>query len=217
MSAAGAVQGWPRLWLLPVAERPLLVERAGFAGGIITAVGLPYFDGLMEKKTGRFVVGGIPTRAAAADGRLRAGRKTHRRLPAGSDHKILDVGAHPQHRAIQAAWPTACSRPRATGCKSCFTASAAMPRAAGRIQAVVVANKDGLVRIEARQVDRLHRRRRRGRVGGSTDRKDAAADAADDALPHRQREAGEANQAAAAKAARRPSKPADCRCITGRD
>src|SRR5580698_192560 len=40
--------------------RTLLVERAGFVGGIITAVGLPYFDGLADKKTGRFVVGGIP-------------------------------------------------------------------------------------------------------------------------------------------------------------
>jgi len=36
-----------------------LVERAGFSGGIITAVGLPYFDGLMDKPTGRFVVRGI--------------------------------------------------------------------------------------------------------------------------------------------------------------
>ena len=38
--------------------KTLLIERAGFAGGIITAVGLPYFDGLIDKPTGRFVVGG---------------------------------------------------------------------------------------------------------------------------------------------------------------
>ena len=37
----------------------MLIERAGFAGGIITAVGLPYFDGLIDKPTGRFVVRGI--------------------------------------------------------------------------------------------------------------------------------------------------------------
>src|ERR1700722_13840217 len=40
--------------------RTLLVERAGFAGGIITAVGLPYFDGMCAKQTGRFVARGIP-------------------------------------------------------------------------------------------------------------------------------------------------------------
>jgi hypothetical protein len=40
--------------------RTLLVERAGFAGGIVTTVGLPYFDGLVDKKTNRIVLRGIP-------------------------------------------------------------------------------------------------------------------------------------------------------------
>ena len=40
--------------------KTLLVERAGFSGGIITAVGLPYFDGMCAKQTGRFVARGIP-------------------------------------------------------------------------------------------------------------------------------------------------------------
>ena len=39
--------------------KTLLIERAGFAGGIITTVGLPYFDGLIDKPSGRFVVKGI--------------------------------------------------------------------------------------------------------------------------------------------------------------
>jgi heterodisulfide reductase subunit A-like polyferredoxin len=30
--------------------RTLLVERAGFAGGIITTVGLPFFDGIAHVK-----------------------------------------------------------------------------------------------------------------------------------------------------------------------
>jgi FAD dependent oxidoreductase len=38
----------------------VLVERAGFAGGIITTVGLPYFDGLVDKHTNKIVLGGIP-------------------------------------------------------------------------------------------------------------------------------------------------------------
>ncbi len=41
--------------------KTLLVERAGFAGGIITAVGLPYFDGIAHVKDNRVVVGGIAT------------------------------------------------------------------------------------------------------------------------------------------------------------
>jgi hypothetical protein len=40
--------------------RTVLIERAGFAGGIITNVGLPYFDGLVDKHTKRIVVRGIP-------------------------------------------------------------------------------------------------------------------------------------------------------------
>src|SRR5579859_4895213 len=39
--------------------KTLLVERAGFAGGIITAVGLPFFDGIAHVKDNRVVVGGI--------------------------------------------------------------------------------------------------------------------------------------------------------------
>lgn len=39
--------------------RTLLVERAGFAGGIVTAVGLPFFDGIADKKENRVVVRGI--------------------------------------------------------------------------------------------------------------------------------------------------------------
>src|SRR5438874_13718905 len=39
--------------------KTLLVERAGFAGGIITTVGLPFFDGIAEPKGNRIVVRGI--------------------------------------------------------------------------------------------------------------------------------------------------------------
>jgi len=40
--------------------KTLLIERAGFYGGIITTVVLSYFDGLIDKPSGRFVVKGIP-------------------------------------------------------------------------------------------------------------------------------------------------------------
>src|SRR5580698_2822756 len=39
--------------------KTVLIERAGFAGGIITAVGLPYFDGISNIKDSRIIVRGI--------------------------------------------------------------------------------------------------------------------------------------------------------------
>lgn len=38
----------------------LLVEWAGFAGGILTAVGLPYFDGIADIGSDRIVTRGVP-------------------------------------------------------------------------------------------------------------------------------------------------------------
>lgn len=48
--------------------KTLLVERAGFAGGIITAVGLPYFDGIADIKDNRVVVRGIALELLAKSG-----------------------------------------------------------------------------------------------------------------------------------------------------
>lgn len=46
----------------------LLVERAGFAGGIITTVGLPYFDGIADLRENRIVVRGIALELLAKSG-----------------------------------------------------------------------------------------------------------------------------------------------------
>jgi len=40
--------------------RVLLVERAGFSGGIITTVGLPFFDGIADATSDRIVLRGLP-------------------------------------------------------------------------------------------------------------------------------------------------------------
>lgn len=40
--------------------RTLLVEWAGFAGGIMTAVGLPFFDGIADIRDNRIIARGIP-------------------------------------------------------------------------------------------------------------------------------------------------------------
>ena len=39
--------------------KTMLIERAGFAGGIITTVGLPFFDGIARKHDRRIVYRGI--------------------------------------------------------------------------------------------------------------------------------------------------------------
>ena len=48
--------------------RTLLVERAPFAGGIITTVGLPFFDGIADPHERRIVVRGIPFELLVAMG-----------------------------------------------------------------------------------------------------------------------------------------------------
>lgn len=51
--------------------KTLLVERAGFAGGIITTVGLPYFDGIAIPNDNRILVRGIPLELLTAAGILK--------------------------------------------------------------------------------------------------------------------------------------------------
>jgi len=59
----------------PQRSEDLLIERAGFSGGIITTVGLPYFDGLIDKPSGRFVVKGIALELLEKLGVAKAGAK----------------------------------------------------------------------------------------------------------------------------------------------
>ncbi|MDP6038764.1 MAG: FAD-dependent oxidoreductase, partial [Candidatus Latescibacteria bacterium] len=40
--------------------KTLVVERAPFAGGIVTATGLPFFDDIAHADSGKIVVKGIP-------------------------------------------------------------------------------------------------------------------------------------------------------------
>jgi hypothetical protein len=132
--------------------RTLLVERAGFAGGIITCVGLPYFDGLIVKQTGRFAAGGIPVELLVAMGAAKPGAKSiddcrpdlitkywgSVRVPSTEEFKLLTdrlLSEQRDHLAVL---------------YHSFACEAEVRD--GRIAAVLVANKDGLVRVEARQV-----------------------------------------------------------------
>jgi hypothetical protein len=132
--------------------KTLLVERAGFSGGIITTVGLPYFDGICAKQTGRFVARGIPLEllvlmgVAKPDARSlddckpeavsRGGATV--RIPNIEQFKLLADHLVTQHGEML--------RPlyHSLACD--------VETRDGRIAAVIVANKDGLTRVEAKQV-----------------------------------------------------------------
>ena len=131
--------------------KTLLVERAGFAGGIITCVGLPYFDGLIDKTTGRFVTFGLVTEFLQRMGSIKPGSKhiddcrsdliskqwSTVIIDNTEQFKLLcDELIHQQPNLSVLYHTTVCD----TEVKD------------GRISAVMVANKDGISRIEANQV-----------------------------------------------------------------
>lgn len=132
--------------------KTLLVERAGFSGGIITTVGLPYFDGLIDKLSGRFVVQGIALELLIATGAAKPGAKHiddcrpdlvtkywgSVLIPNTDEFKLLADGLIQKDRDHLSVLyhSMACD----------------VDVQSGRVAAVIVANKDGLTRIEARQV-----------------------------------------------------------------
>lgn len=122
--------------------RTLLVEKAPFAGGIVTSVGLPYFDGIADTKDHRVVVRGIALELLAKSGVCGPDAKTMPKhnptIPNTFAFKVL------LDREF-----AACGD-RLTVLYNSFVAAA--ERAAGRITAVMIANKDGLVRVRPRTV-----------------------------------------------------------------
>lgn len=132
--------------------KTLLIERAGFSGGIITTVGLPYFDGLIDKPSGRFVVQGIALELLQKLGVAKDGAKHIDDLrpdlitkywgsvwiPNVEEFKLLTDNLILQHRDNLTVLY--------------HTLAADVEVKDGHIAAVIVANKDGLTRIEARQV-----------------------------------------------------------------
>ncbi len=120
----------------------LLVERAGFAGGIITAVGLPYFDGIAHKRDSKILMGGIPLELLVRSGICQA-----------SDTKVPKY--NPTIRNIErfkllADQMLQAEAPRLTVLY--HTLVCEVEADSDRIKHVLVANKDGLVRITAREV-----------------------------------------------------------------
>jgi len=132
--------------------RTLLVERAGFTGGIITAVGLPFFDGIADLHTHRFVVHGIAhellTRFAGCPASARS------LLDCAPDvrstvHGFVRIPNLEQFKRV-ADDALVAEAPRLSVLY--HSMACAVERDGDRIVAVLVANKDGLVRVRARVV-----------------------------------------------------------------
>ncbi len=122
--------------------KTLLVEKAPFAGGIITSVGLPYFDGISDIHDHRVVVKGIALELLAKTGVCEPDAthiKPHNpTIPNTFEFKVL------LDREFQALQDRLTVLFNSTVCD--------VESEAGEIKAVVIANKDGLVRIKPKTV-----------------------------------------------------------------
>jgi len=122
--------------------RTVLIERAGFAGGIITAVGLPYFDGIADIKDNRVVVRGIGIELFAKSGMCEP-NATHLEKHNPTIHNIeafkllADRLMTAEKEKLRVLYHSSACGVEMDG---------------GRIAAVLVANKAGLTRIQAKQV-----------------------------------------------------------------
>ncbi len=120
----------------------LLVEKAPFAGGIITCVGLPYFDGIASIKDNRIVVRGIALELLAKTGVCKPDAthtaKHNPTIPNTFEFKVILDQLLRKHR---------------DNLTVLFNSFACDVTTTGsRISSVTVANKDGLVTVEPRTV-----------------------------------------------------------------
>lgn len=132
--------------------RTLLIERAGFSGGIITTVGLPYFDGLIDKPSGRFVVKGIALELLQKLGIAKDDAKHIDDLPPELVTKYWGSMWIPNVEQFKILADELILQHADKLSVLYHSMACDVEVKEGRVSAVVVANKDGLVRIEARQV-----------------------------------------------------------------
>jgi flavin-dependent dehydrogenase len=133
----------------------LLVERMGFAGGFFTAVIGSAFDGFTDQVTGRPAVGGLVFEMLERVGVL--GGRDPRGLSFTGNGEIKDVSEHPD-------WVVPTTEPERfkkaaddilteSGVKILYHTQVADAVAGdGRVRAVIVSNKGGLVAIEPKVV-----------------------------------------------------------------
>jgi hypothetical protein len=121
--------------------RTLVIERAPFAGGILTATGLPYFDGIAHKTTGRIVVRGIAMELAVKMGMCAPDATTikpHNPVFRSTEAMKLQLDqmltAHGEMMSVLY-----------------DTRACAVNLSGSRVKSVVIANKDGLTEVEAEE------------------------------------------------------------------
>ena len=120
----------------------LLVEKAPFAGGIITSVGLPYFDGIAHISTNRIVVRGIALELLAKSGVCAPDAKTVAKhnptIPNTFEFKLLlDRLFTGQKDRLSVLFNSFVCDAHSHG---------------DRIETVTIANKDGLVTVKPKVV-----------------------------------------------------------------
>jgi hypothetical protein len=118
------------------------VEKAPFAGGIITSVGLPYFDGIAHINSKRIVVRGIPlellSKSGVCDPDARTVARHNPTIPNTFEFKLL------LDRLFQSQKP---------GLEVLFNSFVCDAKSvSGRLETVTVANKDGLVMVKPKVV-----------------------------------------------------------------
>ena len=122
--------------------KTLLVERAGFAGGIITTVGLPFFDGIANSRTNQIVVRGIALELLSKSGVCAPDAttlKTHNpTVPNIEAFKLL------ADRLILAEAPRLSVLYHTIACEAKVEGD--------RISQVTLANKGGLTRVRAKAI-----------------------------------------------------------------
>ncbi len=132
--------------------KTLLIERAGFSGGIITTVGLPYFDGLIDKPSGRFVVKGIALELLQRLGVAKEGAKHIDDLRQDLITKYWGSVWIPNVEEFKLLSDELILKHNDNLSVLYHSMACDVEEKDGRIAAVIVANKDGLNRIEALQV-----------------------------------------------------------------
>ena len=122
--------------------RTLLVEKAPFAGGIITCVGLPYFDGIAHIDTKRILVRGIALELLSKSGvcapDARTVSKHNPTIGNTFEFKLLlDRLLHEQKANLTVLFNSFLCDARGDG---------------GRVESATIANKDGLVVVRPKVV-----------------------------------------------------------------
>ena len=135
--------------------RTMVVERNGFAGGFFSAVMGSAFDGFVDERTGTPVVGGLVFEMLERMGVIRPGQGPHLRYNVNGDLTFVEM--HPE-RVIPRCDPERFKRAAdeillAAGVQVLFHTQVADAIAAdGRVDAVIVSNKAGLVAIRPKIV-----------------------------------------------------------------